>query len=238
MHIIRFSTIDSTNEYLKKNYEHLCHETICISETQTQGRGRYNRSWHDDGSSCLFSILLKDDLDKEKISLYPLMIAYLVHKALMAFKIELSIKWPNDIYYKDKKIAGILLESIITKHDVQAVIIGIGINTNTKHFPDEIKDQSTSLFIETNNIINHDELILRICECLNETTVLIQADFNHIVSYLNRYNYLKDQIISYMEQGKIYHAKVLNIADDGTLLVLRDQERYSLSSGEVLLVKE
>jgi len=238
MHIIRFSTIDSTNEYLKKNYEQLCHETICITKTQTQGKGRYNRSWHDDGSSCLFSILLKDDLDKDKISLYPLAVAYLVHKVLMEYKIELSIKWPNDIYYRDKKIAGILLESMITNHEVQAVIIGIGINTNTIKFPDEIKNQSTSLFIETKQIINHDELILKIIESLNEVLVMIQTDFIRIVNYLNRYNYLKDQRISYIEQGKTYHAKVLKIADDGTLLVLRDQQSYSLSSGEVILIKE
>jgi BirA family transcriptional regulator, biotin operon repressor / biotin---[acetyl-CoA-carboxylase] ligase len=238
MQMIRFSSIDSTNEYLKKNYEHLDHETICVAKTQTKGRGRYNRLWHDDGSSCLFSVLLKEGLFQDKISLYPLAVAYVLHKVLTQYGLELSIKWPNDIYYQHQKIAGILLESTITRNHVDAIIIGIGINTNTKTFPTEIKDHSTSFFLETKTMINHDDLMIKITNGLKEAIPMIKTDFNQIIHYLNTFNYLNNKYISYIEQEKTYQGIVLNISIDGTLEVLRDQKIYQISSGEVLLLKE
>lgn len=238
MNIIRFLSIDSTNEYLKKNYENLNHETICVANTQTAGRGRYERLWHDDGSSCLFSILLKEKLIQDKISMYSLLTAYATHKVLSKYHKNLSIKWPNDILLNGKKVAGILLESRIKENDIQAIIIGIGINTNTKVFNHEIKNIATSFLKETDQSIDHDSLIIEIFQTLKDSIECLKTDHHHIIHYLNHYHILNNKEISYTENGKHLRGIVKSISHEGKLIITRDQQFYELSSGEIIIEKE
>ena len=148
MKTIHFETIDSTNTYLKGNYEKLDNFTFVSADFQSAGRGRNNRNWKSEkGENLLFSLLIKDKTLIDKFSSLSVISAFSIIKAL---NLEyLSIKWPNDIYYKDSKLCGILLEAV-TRNEIECLIIGIGLNVNQREFVGEYKRTPTSLYKITN----------------------------------------------------------------------------------------
>ena len=111
--IYQFEKIDSTNEYLKKNYLSLNNYTIIKADYQTAGKGQFDRKWASiPNKNLLFSILFKD-LKIEKIDYIFELILKSVKKSLEKYIENVRIKLPNDLYIGEKKISGILMESRI-----------------------------------------------------------------------------------------------------------------------------
>ena len=146
MKVIEFSEINSTNTYLKENYETLPNLTIVKAEHQTMGKGRLGRTWIDN-DDLLFSILIKNGLSQPLD--YSLLIAATLIKVLKSY--NPMVKWPNDILINQKKVAGILLEAV-TKQTIECVIIGVGINVNTKAFSNDLIIKATSLKNESSEV--------------------------------------------------------------------------------------
>lgn len=123
--------IDSTNEFLKKRINFLNLGDICISEHQTKGRGRNGKRWYSPfGCNLYFSMYwyLKNFQNKSIIGL-SLAIAVSIAESLKYLGVKkIKIKWPNDIYLYNKKIAGILIDIIQSNINLKKIIIGIGIN--------------------------------------------------------------------------------------------------------------
>src|SRR6266852_9679855 len=126
--ILRFVSIDSTNLEALRQARAGAREGLCIvAQEQTRGRGRLDRSWHSPKDAGLyFSIILRPQLE---IALWPLitiMTALAVSDALMrACGLRVDIKWPNDVCVDDRKLCGILAETIETESG-PAAIVGIG----------------------------------------------------------------------------------------------------------------
>ena len=136
--VINFETIDSTSTYLKRTYNEHKDLTIVFSSFQEEGHGRMKRVWDaPKGSSLLFSILFKDRQIIDNFASLSLLSAVTIFKFLSKYVLNVSIKWPNDVYVNDKKICGILLESISYDLKISALVLGIGININTKEFNEE-----------------------------------------------------------------------------------------------------
>ena len=134
MNKIHFKEIDSTNTWLKENYRTLEDMTSVSARLQTAGRGRRGRSWESQEGNLYLSLLLKDEKCLRHVDAISTVSAYLILKVLEGYGIkDLGIKWPNDIYVKDEKICGILLESVSTDR-LECLIIGIGLNVNQKEF--------------------------------------------------------------------------------------------------------
>src|ERR1051325_2191490 len=135
--ILRFESINSTNLEAMRRAKAGAAEGLCIiAREQTRGRGRLDRSWHSPKDAGLyFSIVLRPSF---KLFLWPvisLAAALAVHDALAkAFKLTVDIKWPNDIVIGDRKLAGILAETVETSEGA-AVVLGIGINLTSENFP-------------------------------------------------------------------------------------------------------
>ncbi len=140
------STNDTAKTFIKKNILN----AVIVADTQTKGRGRFSRRWHSAKAGLWFSIIepLQSDTEIQKLHLLTFCAAIAVRKSIERITgISPAIKWPNDIMYRNKKLCGILTESILG--DKNAAIIGIGININQPEFPDEIKQTATSLFLIT-----------------------------------------------------------------------------------------
>ena len=140
-HFRIFETLDSTNKEahrLLASGQDL-HGTAILTLQQTEGRGQYGRSWWaEPGSHLAMSVILQPG------SMLPSQLPQLSMKTSLAVvrclktldpKLNPLIKWPNDIYIGDQKIAGILIENSISSTKVQHCIIGIGLNVNEKKFP-------------------------------------------------------------------------------------------------------
>src|SRR3989338_4340844 len=117
-------TIDSTNAYLLKQ-AHVDKASVCIAEQQTAGRGQFNRTWASPANNIYFSMRWPLKEAYQNIMGLSLVVAIAIIKTLAYFDVteHIGIKWPNDIMWQQRKLAGILVET--TKTDV---IIGIGIN--------------------------------------------------------------------------------------------------------------
>ena len=110
MKYIEFEEIDSTNTYIHDHYQELDDDTIVRAHYQTHGRGRSNHIWEaDKNEQLLFSYYMKQNVDPLKVSA---IMAYAIVTVLRMKQINAFIKWPNDIYINNQKIAGILVETI------------------------------------------------------------------------------------------------------------------------------
>src|SRR5205807_8516720 len=125
-------------------------EGLCIvAREQTAGRGRLDRSWQSPKDAGLyFSIVLRPELKMRLWPLLTLMAALAVSDALMkACGLRVDIKWPNDLCVKERKLGGILAETIDTEKG-PAAIGGIGINLFSRGLSDAIRDTAVSVETE------------------------------------------------------------------------------------------
>lgn len=230
MKMIHFETIDSTNTYLKENYEKLDNFTFVSADFQSAGRGRNNRNWKSEkGENLLFSLLIKDKALIDKFSSLSVISAFSIIKALNLE--HLSIKWPNDIYYKDSKLCGILLEAV-TRNEIECLIIGIGLNVNQREFVGEYKRTPTSLYQITNQSQDIRLLKDKIFNQIYSDFMKVKEGYD-FYNDIKEYDYLKDRKVYAEINNEVQKIKVLGIDSDYSLKVLKDNETYNLSSGEI-----
>ena len=229
MKLIKFDVIDSTNTYLKTNYESLDNLTVVTSEHQTNGKGRLGRTWVDE-DDLLFSILIKENI--EKPTDYSFLIGAVLVKVLSDYNPK--IKWPNDIIINDKKCIGILLEGV-TKEKQECVIIGVGINVNTTKFSEDLLFKATSLRNESNKRIDKESLLEKIIEeFINEYSDYKNKKSNYLNIVRNNF-YLDNKDISFLYNNKEERGNVQGIDDEGNLIVKTNDKILYLNSGEVTL---
>ena len=161
--IIHFSEIDSTNSYLKANLELLQkHGLVVRTDMQTSGRGRASRKFVSlPGKNLTFSVVLHPQKPTSEIQIYSLLASVVVARVLENYVNSIRLKWPNDVIVSQKKICGILLETIsIPEQHFPILIMGIGLNTkgSYKDYPDELKKIVTTLEFEMlrNSKTKHD----------------------------------------------------------------------------------
>lgn len=234
-----FETIDSTSSYLKRTYKELPNLTFISADEQTNGHGRYNRTWYSNKEdNLLFSFLIKDKQLIEKYASLSLAIATVIFKQLKSLNINnVSIKWPNDVYVNDKKICGILLESVSYGTEIDALVIGVGLNVNSKTFHPSIENTSTSIYLETNKLMDIDKFKKNIFKC----TLSMLKEINSNSNYLNivkNNNYLKNKQVYATINNKSTLVTVLDINEDNSLKVLIDNNEINLYSGEITFNKK
>ena len=140
------STFDIAKQFIKTGVEN---GTMIISDVQTGGRGRQSRKWISPSGGIWMCIVLKPELELSRLSPITLLCAVAVAQSMDNLYPQLvaGIKWPNDVYINDRKICGILTETVLEKNKAKYVIVGIGINANntTDYFDDDIRNTSVSL---------------------------------------------------------------------------------------------
>ncbi|MGI6073496.1 MAG: biotin--[acetyl-CoA-carboxylase] ligase [Fermentimonas sp.] len=136
--------VDSTNDFMKRIIKEEPDEAVdglmVLTDYQTKGKGQRGNSWHSErGENLLFSLLIYPNNLLANQQFIISRIASLSVKSLLdLFVDDITIKWPNDIYWRDKKISGMLIENDLEGKYVKNSIIGIGINVNQESFPDDI----------------------------------------------------------------------------------------------------
>ena len=152
-----FEELDSTNNKAKE-FETEDEQYIIYTNKQTSGRGQYDRKWVSE-NGLTFSIVLKKENENYASIVSAAIIKYLEKKG-----IEANIKYPNDIYYKEKKLCGILTENIYKDNSYYKTIIGIGININENERI--INKVENSISIKLNE--EKEKIISDIYECILE----------------------------------------------------------------------
>ena len=137
--IVRLDKTLSTNAELKRLQKEnpLPEYSMVMTEFQTAGRGQAGNSWYSGkGNNILLSFLLyPHGVNAKDQFIISQIVSLAIKRVLDNFITNVTIKWPNDIYWKDKKIAGILIENSLLGQHIDYTIVGVGLNINEKKFP-------------------------------------------------------------------------------------------------------
>jgi BirA family biotin operon repressor/biotin-[acetyl-CoA-carboxylase] ligase len=143
---IHHEVTDSTNERARELAgDGAAHGTLVTAGEQTAGRGRQGRSWTAaPGEALLMSVIVRDL--EPRHALLPLMAALAVCEAAESVAdVSCQIKWPNDVWVDRRKLSGILVEA---RPAAGWAIVGIGLNTGVREFPEELRETATTLDLE------------------------------------------------------------------------------------------
>jgi BirA family biotin operon repressor/biotin-[acetyl-CoA-carboxylase] ligase len=224
--VIYLPSTTSTNRVAKEAAQKGMQEgTLVITEHQTEGRGRLDRTWRSTpGKDLLFSLIFRPSLTITETFRLTVVSSLAIAEAIrQETGLEALIKWPNDIFIKGKKIAGILSEVSGTSERLEYVIVGIGINVNSNPvvYP-EIHDKATSLRREFKQDFPRLELLVTILERI-ETYYqrLHEGDFSSLKNRWDTLSLIINKSVSVKSMGSAYEGIAESIDDDG-ILTLRD----------------
>lgn len=142
--LLLLEEVDSTNEFAKSQVN--VHNTLVIAAAQTAGKGRDGRRFESQRGGLYMSLVRLDGFAVAECARYYLAAPLAVCTALADRGVNARIKWPNDVWVDNKKIAGILVETSLKNGTVQKAVVGIGVNVNNNI--DNVPCPATSMFLQ------------------------------------------------------------------------------------------
>lgn len=240
MNIINFEELDSTNTYAKKNIDTLADKTVVSANFQTNGYGRFERKWVDLGIENIYmSFVLKPS--EEIKDIYANLTQYLsvcLCKQLEEMKLPVSIKWPNDVLINNKKVCGILAESVIKGGKLKGIVLGIGVNLNSSiQNVSQIDRPATAINIEFGDAINKQEFMEDLINrFFNGYNYFLQNGFEQIKNYYENKSVLKaEATVKIAVFNKIKEGFFQGFDDSGNLLLLTSENKLeNINMGEIV----
>lgn len=226
-----YESVTSTNDVIR-DFPRENGLTI-IAKSQTNGRGRLGRSWASDDGGIYMSFMLTPPFEVADAPVITIIAGLSVCMAIEKL-IHCHIKWPNDIVINGKKVCGILAQGIASNGQTDTVIVGIGVNANTKEFASEIENTATSIGLECRKEIDENALICDILD--NFENIYYNYDLTSIIDiFKEKCITLNSEVTVHFHSGKDDIKGVCtDILPDASLEVTTaNGERICVSSGEV-----
>ncbi|MDR0863341.1 MAG: biotin--[acetyl-CoA-carboxylase] ligase [Candidatus Symbiothrix sp.] len=227
MNIIKIETTTSTNLFLKElaGKQVLEEGTVALAGTQTAGRGQAGNYWESEpGKNITCSILLHPTflLPKQHFLLSET-VALGVKETLDFYLKNVTVKWPNDIYVEDRKIAGILIENELMGQQFSRSVIGIGLNVNQEVFTSNAPNP-VSLKQLLGVDMNVDELTEKMVERILYWYEKLKAGETKVISQTyHDFLYRKSGFHWYEDKTGRFKARIKSVAEDGFLLLETDK---------------
>ena len=236
--LLILDSVDSTNDYLKREAASLPEGTVVIANEQTNGKGRLGRSFYSPPSMGIYmSMLLRPDCAPLEAATLTANAAVAVCKAIeRVTPFKPDIKWINDVLLRGKKICGILCESSITDHKLDYVIVGVGLNVITRvdDFPYELLKTAGSIYSQTGEVADRGKLILAIIEELDAMYAAWQQDKTvYLEEYKSRCAMLGHEVEIYSSEGSDTVLAEDISEDFGLTVRYANGEKKTLHAGEV-----
>ena len=243
-----FDAIDSTNTYaMQLAREGAAEGTVVVADAQSGGKGRLGRTWVSPAGVNLYcSTILRPSVPAALAPQMNLVAAVAVAEAIVEVcGITPTIKWPNDVLLKGKKVCGILSEMQTGQaraDTLKAIIVGIGVNLNTQRdaFPEELREKASSLLLITGEPVERGVFAASLLTHLEQSYLLwVQEGFTVLRSAWERYasDLIGKQIAVAAPEGAL-SGTVLGLDTDGALLV-REQSTNAprrIVAGDVTVI--
>ena len=233
-HFIYLAEAKSTNSSMAQCAAELPDASVLYTYRQTQGRGQKGNSWESEPEKNLaFSFLLKNPaIAPSRQFFISEAVSIAVAETLSRYVPEdISIKWPNDIYYRDQKLCGILIENALSGSHIAHAIIGVGINVNQERFLSDAPNP-VSLKNITGRHFDLDALLHEVNEGIEHLTrfslateASLQALHSRYIGLLYRANGLPHRW--QLPDGTIFSGTIVDVQPDGLLLIRHE------TSGEI-----
>lgn len=197
---------------------------VIYTDHQLRGKGQRGNVWvAEAGKNVLMSVLLKPSGLMIKDQHYlNLVVGLAAIDALKKYHdLPFQLKWPNDVYLNEKKIAGILIENNVRGSVIDSTVVGMGLNLNQKGFS---LNQATSLFMESGKEVEKEQFIDDFLSCLEKWYLLLNA--NKLSQILKAYHDVlrwKDEIHEYQANNELFHGVIIGIDASGRL-VIREED--------------
>ena len=228
----------STNDYLlkllkKKSYQE---GTMVNTSYQKGGRGQRNNNWlSEKGKNLTFSFLLEPNIELSNQFLLHIITSISIFKTLLEINIKnISIKWPNDIYVNDKKIAGILIENLVYRKFIHKSVIGVGLNINQTNFGIL---NATSTINQTMKKHNLDQILQIFKSIFNKEYLKLNSNKIH-----EEFDFYKKNLIGYQREKKyeynsaVIKGKIIDVLSDGIFVIQTKDSIIKLNFCDIRLV--
>lgn len=216
------STNDTAADLLKEKPQ--IEGTTIITQTQSQGRGQRGNIWESEpGKNATFSVILKPTAipTQNQFQLHLITTLAIYQSLFPILGKELKIKWPNDIYYRDRKLGGILIENTLKGSHIENSVIGIGININQTHFSNV---HATSLADITDHNYEVNDMIELILIALEKKYLELKSGkLKELEAQYLRRLYQFNTINTYESNNRIFQGTIIGINPSG-LLQIREEE--------------
>ena len=239
------STNDRALELVRSNK--VSDSAIIVARMQSAGRGQRARSWWSSDESLTFTWIKKFDskgVIKDSSGILPIVTAIAVATAIESLTdfSSIKIKWPNDVLVANRKLAGILIETVNLGTEL-ALVVGIGVNVNHAQFP-EVDSQSgsgvgacfppTSIRLETGKEAPLQSLLIMIIQRLSsELDKLSNPDNSEIIAERcnQRLAFMNEPVVAETANGETVSGKCMGVSTDGSLTVQTEEAITSIHSG-------
>ena len=227
------STNDFLTKYVKKNPQD--EGIIIISDFQTRGKGQRANTWQSDrGKNLLFSFLVKPELSINDQFKLHIITSISIIKTLSKVGIhDAKIKWPNDIYIRDKKVSGILIESQVSRKKITQSIIGIGLNINQTQFN---RLNATSTYNELNINLDIKNTLKIFCTFFDEEYLKVNEDIESLKNNYMRNLYQLNKEIKFTYEKNILSGRVVDINSDGSLVIFSNGNKEKFNFGSISFI--
>ncbi len=236
--LIYLEEVNSTNTYVKDNINNLSSRTVVYTSCQTHGRGRFNHVWNNTGSENIYMTICLKEKDISNFVLHNITqyTSIVICRILKKYRANPEIKWPNDILIDNKKISGILAETVFKGSKCSGIALGIGININSsEHELAEIQKPAAALNlivgyqIKRELFINQflDEFWKNYNEFMVNGFKLIKEEYIQYTNFLNKKIQVNDT-------HSVIEGIAENISNDGELLLNCNGTILKLCTGEIL----
>jgi BirA family biotin operon repressor/biotin-[acetyl-CoA-carboxylase] ligase len=232
-----FYDINSTNHYLNvKSLGGAQSGHVVLAEQQSNGQGRRGRTWVSPFACNLYlSVLWRFPCGPSQLGCLSLFIAVAVVRALQKSGItDAGVKWPNDIYWQNKKLAGILLEMRGEANGPSAVVVGVGLNIAMK--PDTVNEISQP-WVDLETIlqtkVDRNYFTALVINALFDVLSLVPDKKQELLKEWQEMDVLRGEDINIEFADKVIHGKALGINQDGALRVMQNNNEIICHSGDV-----
>ncbi len=239
-----FNEVDSTNNVAKELAKQGADEgTIVIAESQSMGRGRRGKKWISPEGGIWMSIILRPEIDPAKAPQLTLVTGVAVAETLKnECRLDVGIKWPNDILVGEKKVCGILTEAQASMENVKHLVVGIGIdlNVDVEHFPPKLREGATSLKFELEEEIHSTELIQKfLLNFEHRYNEFKEGKFPEILKEWRMFSKTIGNYVEVHKRGRTVKGEAVGINKEGVLILeLEDGSLTKVISGECIHAKK
>lgn len=221
--IIRLREVDSTNNYLSRYHDVAGSDDIVVAtaDFQTSGRGQGTNTWESaDGANLLFSILVHPaGVDADRQFVLSMAHALALKHAIGSYVGDITLKWPNDVYWRDFKISGTLIEASLAGHKVRRCVFGTGINVNQDKFYGTAPNP-----VSLRNILGHDVGLDGVLDSVltffrHYMQVVAAGGYGVIREEYMASLYRRDGTWPYRDADGEFYARIADITDAGRLVL-------------------
>lgn len=229
---IQLTQVDSTNNYaMGLAHEGLAtHGMAIFAEHQTSGKGQRGKAWNSTpGQNIILSLILQPLPYFTPFTISALLAVSTMEFFLRYAKSEVSVKWPNDLYWRDRKAGGILIENIFRNEKWQWCIAGMGININQVEFPPDLKNP-VSLKQVTSLDFKAPELARELCIAIEKN--LRDRSPDNILKVYNDNLFKKGEEVWLRTPDGLFHTVIDHVTPDGILVTRDNSVRRKFTSAE------